>query len=108
MRGAVTLSLCSQIYLLDKTALSLEIAKSCSHNLKQASSLGDGDWEINFPASHARDTDTNWLHLQAWEVPSCTYLMSLESADKAKLSSSTAAGGGWDIFKVAPSGLAPC
>lgn len=63
--------------------------------------MGDGDWEINVPASHARDTGANWLYLQAWEMmPSPTQpMMSLESADKAWLSSPVVEGGGRDIFK---------
>lgn len=99
------LLLCSQIYLLDKMVPSLEIARVALIIQSRASSVDGGDWKINFPASHARDTGANWLHLQAWKMPSSTQLiMSLESTGKARLSFPAAAGGGRDIFKVAPWG----
>lgn len=41
------LLLCSQIYLLDKMAPSLEIARVALIIQSRASSVGDGDWEIN-------------------------------------------------------------
>lgn len=61
--------------------------------------MGDGDWEVNVPASHTGDTGANWLYLQAWEtVPSPTRpMMSLESADEAWLSSPAVEGGGRDL-----------
>lgn len=63
--------------------------------------MGDGDREINVPASHARDTGANWLYLRAWEMmlSPTQPMMSLESADKAWLSSPAVEGGGRDNFK---------